>query len=57
MTDPKDRPVRITNFFDADNNHDIDTRQSINGALIILNNNQTQWYNQRKKDVDTLTYE
>ena len=37
MSEPNVKPVSINNFVDAYNAHDIKTRQSVNGLLMILN--------------------
>jgi hypothetical protein len=59
---PKDLPpekeprVRMTVYIDADHAHDLVTRRSITGILVILNNTPIRWVSKRQKTVETSTY-
>jgi hypothetical protein len=59
---PKDLPpekgprVRMTVYVDADHAHDLVTRRSITGILVILNNTPIRWISKRQKTVETSTY-
>jgi hypothetical protein len=59
---PKDLPpekgprVRMTVYVDADHAHDLFTRKSITGILVILNNTPIRWISKRQKTVETSTY-
>jgi hypothetical protein len=59
---PKDLPpekgpwVRMTIYVDADHAHDLVTRRSITGILVILNNTPIRWISKRQKTVKTSTY-
>jgi hypothetical protein len=59
---PKDLPpgkvprVGMTVYVDADHAHDLVTRRSITGILIMLNNTPIRWVSKRQKTVKTLTY-
>jgi hypothetical protein len=59
---PKDLPpekgprVRMTVYVDADHAHDLVTRRSITGILVILNNTPIRWVSKRQKTVETSTY-
>jgi hypothetical protein len=59
---PKDLPpekgtrVRMTVYVDADHAHDLFTRRSITGILVILNNKPIRWISKRQKTVETSTY-
>jgi hypothetical protein len=59
---PKDLPaekgprVRMTIYLDADHAHDLITRRSITGILVILNNTPIRWISKRQTTVDTSTY-
>jgi hypothetical protein len=50
---PKDLPsekeprVRMTVYVDADHEHDLVTRRSITGILVMLNNTPTRWISKR----------
>jgi hypothetical protein len=48
--------VRMTVFVDADHAHDLVTRRSITGILMIFNNTQIRWVSKRQKTVETSTY-
>jgi hypothetical protein len=59
---PKDLPpekgpwVRITVYVDADHAHDLVTRRSITGILVMLNNTPIKWISKHQKTVETSTY-
>ena len=52
----KGPPVRITVFKDADHVHDIVTRRSVTGILLLINNTPVKWISKRQKIVETSTY-
>jgi hypothetical protein len=58
---PKDLPaekgprVRMTVYVDADHTHDLVTRISITGILVMLNNTPIRWIFKRQKTVETST--
>ena len=52
----KGPPVRITVFKDADHAHDIVTRRSVTGILLLINNTPVKWISKRQKTVETSTY-
>ena len=49
-------PIRITVFKDADHAHDIVTRRSVTGILLLINNTLVKWISKRQKTVETSTY-
>jgi hypothetical protein len=59
---PKDLPpekgprVRMTVYVDAHHAHDLVTRRSITGILVMLNNTPIRWISKRQKTVETSTY-
>jgi hypothetical protein len=59
---PKDLPlekgprVRMTVYVDADHAHDLFTRRSITGILVMLNNRHIRWVSKHQKTVETSTY-
>jgi hypothetical protein len=59
---PKDLPpekgpkVRMTVYVDADHAHDLVTRRSITGILVMLNKTPIRWISKRQKTVETSTY-
>jgi hypothetical protein len=48
--------VRMTVYVDADHAHDLVTRRSITGILVMLNNNPIRWVSKCQKTVETSTY-
>ena len=56
MPEPKGKPVRITVYVDADHAHDVVTRRSVSGILLMLNNTPIRWVSKRQKTVETSTY-
>jgi hypothetical protein len=59
---PKDLPpekgpsVRMTVYVDADHAHDLVTRRSIIGILVMMNNTPIRCISKRQKTVETSTY-
>jgi hypothetical protein len=59
---PKDLPpekgprVRMTVYVDAHHAHDLVTRRSITGILVMLNNTPIRWISKLQKTVETSTY-
>jgi hypothetical protein len=59
---PKDLPpekgpiIRMTVYVDADHAHDLVTRRSITGILVMLNNTSLRWISKHQKTVETSTY-
>ena len=56
MLEPKGKPVLITGYVDADHAHDLVTRRSVTGVLILLNSTPIKWYSKRQNTVETSTY-
>jgi hypothetical protein len=48
--------VRMTVYVDADHAHDLVTRRSITGILMMLNNTPIRWVSKHQKTVETSTY-
>jgi hypothetical protein len=46
----------MTVYVDADHAHDLVTRRSMIGILIMLNNTPIRWISKRQKSVKTSTY-
>jgi hypothetical protein len=46
----------MTVYVDADHAHDLVTRRSITGIIVMLNNTTIWWVSKRQKTVDTSTY-
>ncbi len=46
----------MTVYVDADHAHDLVTRRSITGILVMLNNTPVRWVSKRQKTVETSTY-
>jgi hypothetical protein len=59
---PKDLPpekgprIKMTVYVDADHAHDLVTRKTITGILVMLNNTPIRWISKRQKTVETSTY-
>jgi hypothetical protein len=54
---PEKRPkVKMTVYVDADHAHDLVTRRSIIGILVMLNNSPIRWISKRQKTEETSTY-
>jgi hypothetical protein len=43
-------------YVDADHAHDLVTRRSITGILVMINNTPIRWISKRQKTVETPTY-
>jgi hypothetical protein len=56
MPEPKGKPIQITTYFDSDHAHDIQTRRSVTGALLYLNNTPVQSYSKRQNTIESSTY-
>ena len=56
MPPPKDSPVHLEAYKDGDHAHDMLTRQSVSGALLLMNNTPVKWMSKRQKTVETSTY-
>jgi uncharacterized protein YlzI (FlbEa/FlbD family) len=46
----------LTVYVDADHAHDLVTRRSITGILVMMNNTPIEWISKRQKTVVTLTF-
>jgi hypothetical protein len=46
----------MTVYVDADHAHDLVTRRSITGILLMLNNTPIRWVSKRQKTLETSTY-
>ena len=56
MPTPRGRPCRLTCYVDADHAHDVVTRRSVTGILLLINNMPIKWISKRQKTVETSTY-
>ena len=56
MPKPKGKPMRITCYVDADHAHDVVTRRSVTGIVLLINNTPVRWISKRQKTVETSTY-
>jgi hypothetical protein len=54
--EPKGTPIATTIFFDSDHAHDIETRRSISGVLVIVGSTPVLWKSKRQGSVATSTY-
>jgi hypothetical protein len=52
----KEPKVRMTVYVDGDHAHDLVTRRSITGILVMLNNTSIGWISKRQKIVEKSTY-
>jgi hypothetical protein len=50
------KPARITVWVDADHAHDVVTRRSVTGILLLVNNMPVKWVSKRQNTVETSTY-
>jgi hypothetical protein len=48
--------VKMAVYVDADHAHDLVTRRTIIGILVMLSNIPVQWVSKRQKTVETSTY-
>jgi hypothetical protein len=46
----------MTVYVDADHAHDLSTRRSIKGILVMLNNTPIRWISKQQKTVEISTY-
>ena len=53
---PKGPKIRITVYKDSDHAHDVVTRRSVTGVLLLLNNTPVKWISKCQKTVETSTY-
>jgi hypothetical protein len=56
MPTPKGKPVEMIAYVDADHAHDQETRRSVTGILLLINNIPVKWYSKRQNTVETSTY-
>jgi hypothetical protein len=56
LIEPLGLPARITIYKDADHAHDLLTRRSVSGILLMVNNTPVKWISKRQKTVETSTY-
>ena len=56
IPDPLGPMVRMTVYKDADHAHDIVTRRSVTGILLLINNTPVKYISKRQKTVETSTY-
>jgi hypothetical protein len=55
MPKPKGKPAQVTCYVDADHAHDVVTRKSVTGILIMINNMPIKRISKRQKTVETST--
>ncbi len=48
--------MKLTAFVDANHGHDLLTRRSVTGILILLNNTPIRWISKKQKTVETSSY-
>ena len=56
MPESKGSPMRITCYVDADHAHDVVTRRSVTGIVLLINNTPVRWISKRQKTVESSTY-
>ena len=56
MPSPKRLPAQITVYKDVDHAHDILTRRSVSGILLMIKNTPVCWISKQQKTVETSTY-
>ena len=56
MPTPKGNPARITGYFDADHAGCLQTRRSVTGVIMFVNNTPIKWYSKRQNTVESSTY-
>ena len=54
---PKGKGVLPTAEVDADHAHDLETRRSVTGVILFMNNTPVKWYSKRQHTVETSTYD
>ena len=50
------RQVKFTAYVDADDARDPDTRRSVTGILLFINNTPMKWYSKRWNTIESSTY-
>ena len=53
--EPKGKPVKLTMEVDADHAHYLETRRSVTGFFLYINNTLQKWYSKRQHTVETST--
>ena len=56
MPSPKGKAVRITAYFDADHATNTETRRSVSGIVIFVNNTPVKWVSKRQPTVESSTH-
>jgi hypothetical protein len=56
MPEPLGKPATTACYVDADHAHDLVTRRSVTGILMLMNNMPVKWYSKRQKTVETSSY-
>jgi hypothetical protein len=56
MPEARGKSARITCYVDADHAHDVVTRRSVTGIILMVNNTPIKWISKRQKTVETSTY-
>ena len=56
MPIPKGKSIMINVYVDADHAHDQDTRRSVTGFILFINNTPVKWYSKHQNTVETSTY-
>jgi hypothetical protein len=56
MPEPLGKKARFTCYVDADHAHDVVTRRSVTGIILLLNSTPIRWVSKRQKTVETSTY-
>ena len=53
---PKGKPIRLTIYVDANHAHDLVTRRSVTGIVVLMNNTPVRWVCKCQKTVEISTY-
>jgi len=56
IPESKGKAVCLTVFVDADHAHDLVTRRSITGIIVMANNTPIRWVSKRQRTVESSTY-
>jgi hypothetical protein len=56
MPQPKGKEVHFTMYVDADHASDQETRRSVTGFILFINNTPVKWYSKRQNTIETSTY-
>jgi hypothetical protein len=56
LPEARGKSARITCYVDADHAHDVVTRRSVTGIILLVNNTPIKWISKRQKTVETSTY-